>query len=49
MADAVTTYAITAGIFAFLTAVLFASRAKRYSQGYGETNIEENSTGREAT
>ncbi len=49
MADAITTYAITAGIFAFLTAVLFASRAKRYSQGYGEENREENTTSREAT
>ena len=46
MADAITTYAITAGIFAFLTAILFASRAKRYSQGYGKENTE-GSTGRE--
>ena len=25
---------VTAGIFAFLTAILFGSRAKRYSEGY---------------
>jgi ABC-type transport system involved in cytochrome c biogenesis permease subunit len=29
MADAVMTYAIAAGIFAFLTAILFGSRAAR--------------------
>jgi hypothetical protein len=29
MADALMTYAITAGIFAFLTAILFGSRAAR--------------------
>jgi hypothetical protein len=34
MADAVQTYIITAAIFAFLTAVLFASRARRYSSGF---------------
>jgi hypothetical protein len=44
MADAITTYAITAGVFAFLTAVLFASRAKRYSHGYGEANTERSTT-----
>ncbi len=35
MADAVQTYIITAGIFAFLTAVLFSARARRYMSGYG--------------
>ncbi|MEO9320882.1 MAG: hypothetical protein ABI361_09430 [Nitrososphaera sp.] len=34
MADATSTYAIVAGIFAFLAAILFASRAKRYRAGY---------------
>ena len=34
MADSITTYAIVAGIFAFLTAILFGSRAKRYRSGY---------------
>lgn len=34
MSDLMITYAITAGIFAFLTAILFASRAKRYRAGY---------------
>ena len=29
MADAMMTYAITAGVFVFLTALLFGSRAKR--------------------
>ena len=48
MADAISTYAITAGVFAFLAAVLFASRAKRYSHGYGEVNAETSTTSREA-
>jgi hypothetical protein len=34
MADAVFMYAVTAGIFVFLTAILFGSRAKRYSSGF---------------
>ena len=34
MADSIATYAITAGIFVFLTAILFASRAKRYHSGF---------------
>lgn len=34
MADQVFMYAVTTGIFAFLTAILFASRAKRYSSGW---------------
>jgi hypothetical protein len=33
MADALMTYAITAGIFAFLTAILFGSRAARKRHG----------------
>lgn len=36
MADAMMSYAITAGIFAFLTAILFGTRARRRSHGYGE-------------
>jgi len=40
MADSVMSYAIVAGIFAFLTAVLFGARAKRYSHGYGQTTTE---------
>jgi hypothetical protein len=34
MADSMITFAITAGIFAFLVAVVFGARAKRYSSGY---------------
>jgi hypothetical protein len=34
MADAMFMYYVTAGIFAFLVAILFGSRAKRYSSGY---------------
>jgi hypothetical protein len=34
MADATYMFYITAGIFAFLVAILFGSRAKRYSEGY---------------
>jgi hypothetical protein len=34
MADAMITYAIMAGIFVFLTAILFGSRAKRYRSGF---------------
>lgn len=33
MADAVMTYAIAAGIFAFLTAILFGSRFARKRRG----------------
>ncbi len=40
MADSVMSYAITAGIFAFLAAVLFGARAKRYSRGYGQVDAE---------
>lgn len=34
MADSVASYAIAIGVFVFLAAVLFGSRAKRYSTGY---------------
>jgi hypothetical protein len=34
MADAMIMFAVTAGIFAFLVAVVFGARAKRYSSGY---------------
>jgi len=39
MADAIMTYAITAGIFVFLTAILFGSRAAR-KRSHGETSSE---------
>jgi hypothetical protein len=34
MAEETFMFAITAGVFVFLVAVLFGSRARRYSQGY---------------
>ena len=34
MADSMQTYEIVAGIFVFLTAILFASRARRYKSGF---------------
>lgn len=34
MADAMFMYTVTAGIFAFLVAVVFGARAKRYRSGY---------------
>jgi hypothetical protein len=34
MAEEMFMFSVTAGIFAFLVAVLFGSRARRYSQGY---------------
>jgi hypothetical protein len=34
MAEQMFMFAVTAGIFAFLTAIVFASRAKRYSAGW---------------
>ncbi|HEV8388100.1 MAG TPA: hypothetical protein VGQ03_10815 [Nitrososphaera sp.] len=34
MADSVMSYAITAGIFAFLAAVLFTARARRHHSGW---------------
>lgn len=34
MADSMMSYAIAAGIFAFLTAILFASRAQRLKSGH---------------
>lgn len=36
MADSVMSYAIAAGIFAFLTGILFGSRAHRYRTGHAE-------------
>jgi hypothetical protein len=37
MADQVFMFAITAGVFAAFTALLFVARAKRYSQGFKPT------------
>jgi hypothetical protein len=34
MADQVFMFAVTAGVFAAFTAVMFVARAKRYSQGF---------------
>lgn len=34
MAEASFMFAVTTGIFVFLTALVFAARAKRYSAGY---------------
>jgi hypothetical protein len=34
MADSMMMFAVTAGIFAFLAAIVFGARAKRYSSGY---------------
>jgi len=34
MAEEMFMFAVTTGIFAFMVAVLFVSRARRYSQGY---------------
>jgi hypothetical protein len=34
MAEEIFMFSVTAGIFAFLVAILFGSRARRYSQGY---------------
>jgi hypothetical protein len=34
MADSMFMFYVTAGVFAFLVAVLFGARAKRYSAGY---------------
>lgn len=34
MADSMFMFTVTAGIFAFLVAILFGTRAKRYSSGY---------------
>jgi hypothetical protein len=34
MADGMMMFAVTAGIFVFLVAVVFGARAKRYSSGY---------------
>jgi hypothetical protein len=34
MAEETFMFAVTTGVFVFLVAVLFGSRARRYSQGY---------------
>lgn len=34
MADSMFMFYVTAGVFVFLVAILFGSRAKRYSSGY---------------
>jgi hypothetical protein len=34
MAEEMFMFSVTAGIFAFLVAILFGSRARRFSQGY---------------
>jgi hypothetical protein len=34
MADSMIMFTVTAGIFAFLVAIVFGARAKRYSSGY---------------
>jgi hypothetical protein len=39
MADSIMSYAITAGIFAFLTAILFGSRVAR-KRSHGEMSSE---------
>ena len=40
MADAMFMYSVTAGIFAFLVAILFGSRAARRRHGSGEDHAE---------
>jgi hypothetical protein len=37
MAEETFMFAVTAGVFVFLVAVLFGSRARRYSQGYTQS------------
>ena len=37
MADAMFMFYVTAGVFVFLVAILFGSRAKRYKAGYSPT------------
>ena len=44
MADTIMSYAITAGIFVFLTAILFGTRARRRSHGYGKTSTKDSQT-----
>jgi hypothetical protein len=43
MADSIMSYTIVAGIFVFLTAILFGARARRYSHGYGKIDTESTS------
>jgi hypothetical protein len=44
MADSLMSYAIAAGIFAFLTAVLFTTRAKHHHDAKEQTIPEHRST-----
>ena len=37
MSEQIFMFAVTAGIFAFFTAVVFASRARRYSAGWTQS------------
>jgi hypothetical protein len=37
MADAMFMFTVTAGIFAFLVAIVFGARARRYHSGYSKT------------
>ena len=48
MADSLVSYAIVAGIFAFLTAILFGTRARRISRSHGETTTTARSSYSEA-
>lgn len=45
MADSMFMFAVTAGIFAFLVAVVFGARAKRYSSGYTSSGGHAESSG----
>ncbi|MFL6479308.1 MAG: hypothetical protein ACJ707_10895 [Nitrososphaera sp.] len=37
MAEETFMFAVTAGVFVFLVAVLFGSRVRRYGQGYAQS------------
>jgi hypothetical protein len=43
MADFLYIYATTAGVFVVLTAILFVSRARRYSKGFNPSPSSEGS------
>jgi hypothetical protein len=45
MADEMMMFAVTTGIFAFLVAVVFGARAKRYSSGYAKAEGHAESNG----
>lgn len=45
MADSMFMFTVTAGIFAFLVAILFGARAKRYSSGYSTSEGQAKSHG----